>query len=139
MKEQSGRSLIEIIGVLTIGTIMIVAAYRIYNTIDQRQKHMIASDTLKEIATKTKTLYEYSGYRDVDITQLVKDGVLKDSKTPIGSDWEIKGSEDKFVIILNGLSFDDCEYFDIKKADWATSVSARCEKSQTNKVIFTVK
>jgi len=139
MKEQSGRSLIEIIGVLAIGTIMIVAAYRIYNTIDQRQKHMIASDTLKEIATKTKTLYEYSGYRDVDITQLVKDGVLKDNKTPIGSDWTIKGSEDKFVIILNGLSFDDCEYFDIKKADWAASVTAKCERGEKNEVAFTVK
>ena len=57
MKEQSGRSLIEIIGVLAIGTIMIVAAYRVYNTIDQRQKRMIASDTLEDVAKKTKLLY----------------------------------------------------------------------------------
>lgn len=139
MKEQSGRSLIEIIGVLAIGTIMIVAAYRIYNTVDQRQTHMIASETLKEIATKTKTLYEYSGYTSVSIAQLISDGVLKNNKAPIGTNWEIKGTDAQFNITIEGLSFDDCEYFSIKKADWAKSVTADCKKDKTNKVVFTVK
>jgi hypothetical protein len=49
MKEQSGRSLIEIVGVLAIGVIMIASAYNMYRSIDQRQKRMIAYEDVKEI------------------------------------------------------------------------------------------
>ena len=43
MREQSGRSLIEIIGVLAIGAIMISGTYAIYNSTNQKQKSLLQS------------------------------------------------------------------------------------------------
>ena len=56
MREESGRSLIEIIGVLAIGAIMVSAAFSMYKTSNQRQKRLIATETMRDIVTKTKTL-----------------------------------------------------------------------------------
>ena len=123
-KEESGRSLIEIIGVLAIGAIMIASAYSIYKSIDNRQTRLIATETLKDVATKTKTLYEFSGYENVSVAQLQTDGVMSNTDTPIGGSWEIKGIKDdneysKFQIEIKKLNYDDCNYLAVKKTDWA--------------------
>ena len=41
MREQSGRSLIEIIGVLTIGAIMLSATYSMYHSTNEKQKQYL--------------------------------------------------------------------------------------------------
>ena len=93
MREQSGRSLIEIIGVLAISGIMVSAVFSMYQSISNRQKRMIASENLKEVATKTKTLLEYSGYQPVSVDFLVESGALNNTKAPIGSeDWSVTSS-----------------------------------------------
>ena len=144
MKEQSGRSLIEIIGVLAIGTVMIVAAYRVYNNIDNRQKRMIASDTLEDVAKKTKLLYGMaeSYPADLSVDKLFDDGALSNKQTPIGSGWTVSRdlSKIKFNIAVSGLSYDECEYFKLKKTDWATVSSnpSTCTKNKTHTVTFTV-
>ena len=121
MKEESGRSLVEIIGVLAIGAIMIASAYSIYQSINSRQTRLIASETLKDVAAKTKTLYEFSGYGNVNLSQLQTDGVLTNTNPPIGGGWSIASADDgdAFIITLKQLSYDDCEYFAVKKSDWA--------------------
>ena len=151
MKEQSGRSLIEIIGVLAISGIMVAATFSMYHTISNRQKRMIASENLKEIVTKTKTLLEYSGYAPVSVDFLVKSGAMNNTRAPIGdNDWTITPSFDgsEFSINLTGLTFDECAYFATKKFDWATRVSVNgyesnsvsfCLKTGDNKLSFFVK
>ncbi len=151
MKEQSGRSLIEIIGVLAIGALMISATFTMYRSANQRQKRLIASETLKDIATKTKTLLEYSGYQPVSIDYLIESGALNNDKAPIGdADWSVTSSIDgtEFSINLTGISFDDCAYFVTKKFDWAVKVTvngyesgdgALCMKTGDNKISFFVK
>ena len=84
MREESGRSLIEIIGVLAIGAIMVAGTYAIYNSTNQKQKRLIASETMKDIATKTKTLLEYSGYQNVSVDFLIEAGALNNDKAPAG-------------------------------------------------------
>ena len=126
MREQSGRSLIEIIGVLAIGAIMVSGTYAIYNSTNQKQKRLIASETLKDIATKTKTLLEYSGYQNVSVDFLIEAGAISNDKAPAGGkDWSITSNFDgtEFSINLTGLSFDECAYFTTKKFDWVTSIS----------------
>jgi len=151
MKEQSGRSLIEIIGVLAISGIMVAATFSMYQTISNRQKRMIASENLKEIVTKTKTLLEYSGYAPVSVDFLVKSGAMNNTRAPIGNDdWTITPSFDasEFSINLTGLTFDECAYFATKKFDWATRISVNgyesnsvsfCLKTGDNKLSFFVK
>lgn len=122
MKQESGRSMIEIVGVLAIGLVMIVSAYNMYKSIDQRQKRLVASEAIEDVAKKTKILYEYSDYKNVSLTALRDKGAISDTRAPIGTSWSVakNGSNTKeFLITLNGLTFDECEYFVIKKADWA--------------------
>ncbi len=124
MNQQSGRSLIEILGVLTIGAVMIAAAVSLYTSINQRQQRVVALETMKDIANQTKTLMKYSGsYEGVSIEYLIEAGVLKNAKAPIGSDkWRIKPTEKGFVIQLFNLTYDDCAFFATKNIEWASSI-----------------
>ena len=148
MREQSGRSLIEIIGVLAIGAIMISGTYAIYNSTNQKQKRLIAASNLENIATKTKTLLEYSGYQPVSVDFLIEAGALTNDKAPAGGkDWSVTGSIDgtEFSINLVDLSYDECAYFTTKKLDWVTYIkvndydsgdSSYCLKTGANKISF---
>lgn len=151
MREQSGRSLVEIIGVLAIGATMVAATYAAYRSTNERQKRFVASETLKDIAQKTKTLLEYTGYTPVSVSYLVAAGALDNDKSPLGgNDWSITSNFDgsEFSINLTDLSFDECAYFTTKKFDWTTrlvvngydsSASSFCMRSGANKVSFLVK
>ena len=147
MREQSGRSLIEIIGVLAIGAIMVSGTYAIYNSTNQKQKRLIASSELQNIATKTKTLLEYSGYQPVSVDFLIESGALSNDKAPAGGkDWSITSNVDgtAFSINLVGLTYDECAYFTTKKFDWVIDIrvndfnssSAYCLKTGDNKLSF---
>ena len=148
MKEQSGRSLIEMSGVLAIGAIMISAVFAMYHSIDGRQKRLIASETLHDIAQKTQTLLKYSGYTPVSVDFLMESGVLKNDKAPMGSNgWSVTSSIDgsEFSINLVGLTFEECAYFATKKFDWATHITVNgyeggapsfCMKTGENKISF---
>lgn len=146
MREQSGRSLIEIIGVLAIGAVMVSATFAMYRTANQRQRRLIASDTLNNIVSKTKTLLEYSGYHPVSVDYLIESGALNNDKAPIGgAGWSVTSSIDgtEFSINLVGLSFDDCAYFTTKKFNWAHKITVNgyesaqgsfCLKTGDNKI-----
>jgi len=134
MKQQLGRSMIEIVGVLTIGIVMIAAAYNMYKSIDQRQKRLIMSETIEDIAKKTKVLYEFSGtgYRNVTLTNLINKGAVPETwetTPPFGTSFDVSYEKNEvleiegFKITVSGLTPDDCKYFQIKKADWATYVN----------------
>jgi len=142
MKEESGRSLIEIVGVLAIGVIMIAAAYNMYKSIDQRQKRMVAYEDVKEVARKTKILYEYSGYDNVSVDKLVSAEAIPSNKAPIGS-WKLESynSNTEFKITLSNLSYGECKYFTTKKSsDWSYKQEGTCNKSSNNNsVVFYVK
>ena len=49
MKQESGRSLIEIVGVLAIGAIMSVAVVRMYGQIHASQTRNIVSGELEQL------------------------------------------------------------------------------------------
>lgn len=148
MREQSGRSLIEIIGVLAIGAIMISGTYAIYNSTNAKQKRLIATSNLEDIATKTKTLLEYSGYQNVSVDFLIEAGALSNDKAPAGGkDWSITSNVDgtEFSINLVDLSYDECVYFTTKKLDWVIDISVNgyssndssyCLKTGNNKLSF---
>jgi Tfp pilus assembly protein PilE len=151
MREQSGRSLIEIIGVLAISAIMISATYSIYHTTNEKQKRLVASEELKDIAQKTKTLLEYSGYAPVSVDYLIESGVINNDKAPMGGEkWSVTSNFDgtEFSINLVDLSFDECAYFTTKKFDWVTHISVNgyessdssfCMKSGDNTLSFFAK
>lgn len=142
MRENSGRSLIEITGVLAIGVSMLAAAYSMYKTIDARQKRLITYETVQDIAKKTKVLYAYSGYKDISANTLITDGAITDTKLPIGT-LAISGTDANFTITISELTEDECEYFKIKKADWAAKMRINagnnaCENNDNNSIAWGV-
>lgn len=151
MKQESGRSLLEVIGVLAIGAVMAVAAVKMYGQIRATQTRTIVSNELEQLAKNVKLLTGARGsYAGISVDYLVKAGALKNPNAPIGSDdWSVSPSFDEksFSINLVGLSDGECEYFAIKKQPWATAVlingvesngTSNCFSTTTNQVSFIV-
>ena len=127
---------------------MISATYSVYHSTNEKQKRFVATETLKDIAQKTKTLLEYTGYTPVSVNYLIESGALNNDKSPLGgNDWSITSNVDgtEFSINLTQLSFDECAYFTTKKIDWVTKItvngydssdSAYCLKSGDNRISF---
>jgi Tfp pilus assembly protein PilE len=149
MKSQSGRSLIEVIGVLAITGVMTAAALGAYRMIRANQVRSIADAELQQIAQDIKILMEMRGsYQGLSIDYLIKAGALQSNKQPIGGEnWSITSSFDgkTFSINLVDLTTGECEYFSSAKPSWAikvivngfeTGVTDNCFDSNINQVSF---
>ncbi len=150
MTEQSGRSLIEIIGVIAISAAMTAGAITAYGTIRKNQARTIAAAELGDVAADVKLLMEMRGtYEGVSVDYLIKAGALKNADAPIGGQWSVTSSADgqSFSINLTELSSGECEYFTAAVPKWATTilvngyetdVASHCFSSNTNMVSFIV-
>lgn len=151
MREQSGRSLIELIGFMAIVSVMTVSSVKIYNTVRKNQIRTIANAELNQLVENTKLLMEnYGSYEGLSIDYLIKAGALKNNQAPIGDDgWSIVPSVDgkSFSINLVNLSSGDCNYFSATLPKWAnnmlvngfeTTSTNNCFDSSTNQVSFIV-
>jgi len=152
MKQESGRSLIEIIGVLAISAIMSVATIAMYRMIRTNQVRTIATTEIEKIVKDVKLLTGPRGtYEGVSVDYLVKAGSIKSNAAPLGgSDWSVTPSFDgqSFSINLTDLSSDECAYFSIKQPTWADSIlingyeideTSHCFSTKTNQISFIVK
>ena len=151
MKSESGRSLIEIIGVLAIGAVMATAAVKMYGQIRTTQTRAIAASELEQIAKNVKLLTGARGsYAGVSVDYLVMAGALSSTNAPIGAPgWSVSPSIDEksFSINLVGLSSGECEYFATKKKKKKKTIlingieigtTPNCFSTSTNQVSFTV-
>jgi|GEM_PF-31986 len=150
--SQSGRSLIEMLGVLAIAGVMTAGAISMYNVVRTRQIRMVAVEDLKAIASNTKLLY--AARRDfggISTDYLVKSGVMKTEKSPLaGADFSVFAHPGvrEFALVLNGLDFKTCGWLATVKLDWADRVSVNgyfesaatyCRKADKNEVAVWVK
>ncbi len=151
MKHESGRSLIEVIGVLAIAGIMTAAALGTYKMVRNNQARHIANSTLADITKNTKLLLEMRGdYTGVSVDYLVKSGAIKTPAAPIGgANWSVTASADgkSFSINLVELTRGECEYFVTATPVWTTSMlvngyesdpDTRCLSSSANQISFIV-
>ena len=149
--QQSGRSLIEVIGVMAIAGLMTVSALGVYNMIRTNQTRSIATSELEQIVQDVKLLMEMRGtYEGLSVDYLIKAGALDSGRAPIGGDdWSVVASADgqSFSINLVGLTEGECGYFTNSKPKWASailvngfeaSISENCFASDTNQVAFIV-
>lgn len=151
MKTESGRSLIEVIGVLAIAGIMTAATWQLANVLRNNMRRTTANQVLQQIASDTKLLLQMRGdYTGVSVDYLIKEGALKNNAAPIGgAAWSVTSSADgtSFSINLVELTQSECEYFSTSASSWATSImvngstydpDTRCFSSSTNQVSFIV-
>lgn len=151
MREQSGRSLLEVIGVLAITGIMTISVFGVFNVIRQNQARSIAVAEMAQIAQNTKILLQMRGsYDGVSVDYLIKSGAIKSDKAPIGGkNWSVTSGYDgkTFSINLVDLTYGECEYFSTTVPSWAKTVlingfetnsTDNCFKTDTNQVSFIV-
>ena len=152
MRMESGRSLVEIVGVIAIGMAMTAGVIGIYRMMRQNQERTIAQVELKQIANDVKILMETRGdYTGVSVDYLIKAGALSNDHVPIGgNDWSVTASVDgkSFNINLVGLSNSNCAFFATSVPSWAktviingyeiSQVSNNCFSGGTNEITFVV-
>lgn len=152
MRQESGRSLIEIVGVIAIGTVMTVAAVGMYRMMRENNARTIATSQLEQIASDIKLLLEMRGdYSGVSVDYLIKAGALKSDKAPLGgNNWSVTASTDgeSFSINLTELTNSECSYFITARPRWAAGIlingfealdnSDRCFSTPTNQISFIV-
>ncbi len=151
MKAESGRSLIEVIGVLAVTGLMTVGAMGAYKIVHSGQERKIAEATMEQIARDTKTLMEMRGdYTGISVDYLIKAGALDSDAAPLGgADWNVVASADgkSFSINLVDLSEGECDYFETSVPKWANAVLINgyeldgndyCFSSATNQISFIV-
>ncbi len=151
MRMESGRSLIEVVGVLAIAALMGAATIGTYTMLRGNQARVIAASELEQIAQDIKLLMGMRGtYEGLSVEYLIKAGALKSDAAPIGgAQWSVTPSIDgtQYSINLTELSSGDCEYFAMQIPKWAKTVTvngfeydgtSQCFESKINNVSFIV-
>ena len=148
---QSGRSMIEMLGILALAGVMAFGAFKLYQTLRARQTRITAEMELSDIASNAKLLFRGRGdYSNISLDYLVKAGAVPTNKSPIpNAELSVMSEElgKKFAIRLDGLSYGDCAYFATAKLDWAEFVRINgftdnaksfCYEIEKNRVEFIV-
>ncbi len=152
MREQSGRSLVEMLGVLAIAGIMTAGAIAMYKVVRTRQIRMIATQDMKTIADNTKLLYAARpDYTGISADYLVKAGAMRSEKSPLAgalfSVFANPGAKE-FSMVFAELNFNNCSWLATQNFDWVDRVSVNgffespatyCRKMDKNEVAIWIK
>ena len=123
MRQESGRSMIEMIGVLAIMAIITAAAFALISTAFSTQKRGRVTDDVVNIVTGVRSLLgEYDDFSNIDNSTIFGAiGVSK--KNPYGGVYELAvnpSNPRQFVVSITGLSKSECDGL-VTKA-WTDSV-----------------
>ena len=150
MHGDSGRSLIEMLGVMAIAGIMAVGAVKMYQTVRTRQQRFVAEQELRGLAENARLIYAgRRNYAGISKGYLIKAGALRADRIG-GRDFRLQSAEDgkTFSVIFDNVDFGDCAYYASKRFDWtegaavngmAASPAAFCARDATNKLEFIIR
>lgn len=123
MNQESGRSMIEMLGVLAIMGVITVGAIGMISTAMRTQRRNAVNDEVIQIVTGVRALLgEYDNYSHIN-NSTIFGAIGMSPKNTYGGTYELavdSSNSRQFVVSINGLSQSDCEYF-LTKA-WSDSV-----------------
>lgn len=123
MRQESGRSMIEMLGVLAIMGVITVGAITMISAAMRSQKRTTVNDEVAQIVTGVRQLLgEYDDFSNIN-NATIFGAIGMSSKTPYGGNYELAvnpANPRQFILSINGLSKSDCEFF-VTKA-WSDSV-----------------
>ncbi|MDR2685205.1 MAG: hypothetical protein LBB23_00330 [Rickettsiales bacterium] len=122
-KSESGRSMIEMLGVLAIMAIITAAAVTMWPRLMNQTSRMKVQDDVYTISLDVRKLM--SGYEDLSNLDgnMVFKAIGMSQNNPYGGKYEIavdSANARQFVVSITGLPTKDCEYF--RLAAWRDSV-----------------
>jgi type II secretory pathway pseudopilin PulG len=122
MKQESGRSMIEMLGVLAIMGVITVGAITMISAAMKSQKRTAVNDEVAQIVTGVRQLLgEYDDFSNIN-NATIFGAIGMTAKNPYGGNYELAvnpANPRQFVLSIGGLSKSDCEYF-VTKA-WSDS------------------
>lgn len=123
MRQESGRSMIEMIGVLAIMGIITAGAFVLISTAINTQKRSRVTDDVAAIVSGVRNLLgEYDDFSNID-NSTIFGAIAMSDKNPYGGTYELAtdpNNSRQFIVSINGLSKTDCAGL-ITKA-WSDSV-----------------
>ena len=123
MRQESGRSMIEMVGVLAIMGMLTATAFALISLGINRQKQSRVTDDVVTIVSGVRTLLgDYDDFSNIDNSTIFA-AMSVSNKNPYGGTYELsvnRANPRQFVVSINGLSKSDCEAL-ITKA-WTDSV-----------------
>ena len=123
MKQESGRSMIEMLGVLAIMGVITVGAIGMISTAMRTQKRNAINDEVLQMVTQVRTLLgEYDDYSHIN-NATIFGAIGMTNKNPYGGTYALSvdpSNSHQFFVSISGLSQSDCEYFTTKA--WSDSV-----------------
>lgn len=120
MKQESGRSMIEMMGVLAImGVITVAAIAGINSAMNMQKRNTVNDEVLQMVAQVRQTFSEYDDFSNIN-NATIFGAIGMSNQNPYGGAYEISvnpSNSRQFVISITGLSKSDCEYFVTKGWD----------------------
>ena len=118
-KNQSGRSMIEMLGVLAIVGVLSAGGIAGYSMAMQSYKTTQLIEKVNLIATRTRSIYKNNIYTGFSYDNLIKSGKLnsKDLENPFGGNFTLRVNGQRFVVQTDyNIPAEAC--VDILTADW---------------------
>lgn len=123
MKQESGRSMIEMLGVLAIMGLITVGAIGMVSTAMRTQKRSAVNDEVLQIVTGVRQLLgEYDDFSNIN-NATIFGAIGMSNKNPYGGTYTVSvdpSNSRQFIVGITGLSESDCEFLSTKA--WSDSV-----------------
>ncbi len=123
MMQESGRSMVEMLGVLAIMGVITVGAIGMISTAMRTQKNNAVNDEVLQIVTGVRQLLgEYDDYSHIN-NATIFGAIGMSNKNPFGGTYELAvdpSNSRQFIVSIGGLTKSDCERL-VTKA-WSGSV-----------------
>ena len=123
MRQEYGRSMIEMLGVLAIMGVITVGAIGMISTAMRTQKRTAVNDEVIQMVTGVRQLLgEYDDFSHIN-NATIFGAIGMSNRNPYGGTYELSvdpSNSRQFIVSITGLSQSDCEYFTTKA--WSDSV-----------------
>ena len=123
MKQESGRSMIEMLGVLAIMGIITVGAISMISYAMRMQRQSAVNDDVYQLVLGVRQLLgEYDDFTRIDNSTIFTALAMSD-KNPYGGKYSVAvnpSNTQQFVVTISGLSASECKALETKA--WTDSV-----------------
>lgn len=123
MFQESGRSMIEMLGVLAIMGVITVGAIGMISTAMRTQKLTTVNDQVVQMVTMVRNLHaEYDDFSNMNGTTIFG-AIAMSNQNPYGGTYELSVDQSnprQFVVKINGLGQSECEALMAKA--WTDSI-----------------
>lgn len=123
MRQESGRSMIEMLGVLAIMGVITVGAIGMISAAMRTQKRNTVNDDVIQMVTGVRQLLgEYDDYSHIN-NATIFGAIGMSNKNPYGGTYELNvdpSNSRQFIVSITGLTESDCQSL-VTKA-WSDSV-----------------